>query len=85
MMMLEVMCNSAKYIVYSHCAAFYCKSRHRLHRPTSAHILELHWTKLDVCPDSCSFEVAAYIVCISTAYMIVNLNGIVAEVMHNVG
>jgi len=25
-----------------------------------------------------------YIVCISTAYMIVNLKGIVAEVMHNV-
>jgi len=29
-----------KYSVYLHCAAFYSKSRHRLHRPTSAHILE---------------------------------------------
>jgi len=57
------------------CADFYAS--HRLHRPTSAHILEPSWKNLYVCPDSGSFENNLY-TCFAALLPVLNLKGIVS-------
>jgi len=62
-MILEVMCSSTI-------------QSHRLRRPTSAHILEPYWTKLGVCPGSCSFKDNLY--CFASLLPMTNLKAIIA-------